>query len=622
MHSRRRWLRRFSLVLSLTLLPSRPACAADARWVEVRSPHFSVVTDAGEKRGRETALRFEQMRAVFGALMTRAKVNLPQPLQIVAFRSTKEMKQFVPLWKGKPMEMAGLFQPGVDRSFIILDLSVEDPWTVVFHEYAHQLLNANTSAGTPLWFDEGFAEYFSTIAMEGRTAIVGNVRPEWVQMLLHSDLIKIADLFRIQHNSPIYNETGDHRSLFYLQCWLVVHYLFDTSQILKASAFFDLTAGGKLPVEEAIQKAFGVDAAAFANALSHYLFEKKFMYYSMPTPPGIASAGYAVNQLSEVDTRAILADIHSHSPDYREQAIREFEEVLKLDPKHGAALRGLGYAYLNREDFEHAAVYFRRASQGDSKDPRVHYYSALLMHQQGEALGGEKEKVQQMKKELDQALALDPNFADAHSLMAFALMAGGDHEAAVESARKALELSPRNESYAFNLAQMYIAAQKFDEALALLERLKSSSDRLLAMRAAQEVIQVENYKLESLAGVQLRVQSGGVMLRGEAPGPEQPTAQAIEAVNPQSVTPVPPAPAGAVRFLKGKLVSVDCSAKPGAVMNVLAGGKMWKMRLADTGRAVVVGADKFSCAWAGQKVAVNYRETAAGEGTVVSLEIQ
>ena len=40
--------------------------AADAQWIEVKSPHFSVVTDAREKRGRETAMRFEQMRAVFG----------------------------------------------------------------------------------------------------------------------------------------------------------------------------------------------------------------------------------------------------------------------------------------------------------------------------------------------------------------------------------------------------------------------------------------------------------------------------------------------------------------------------------------------------------------------------
>ena len=79
--------------------------AGDAEWMEVRSPHFSVVTDTSEKRGREVALRFEQMRAVFGALLTQAKVNLPVPLQVVAFRDTKEMKRHVPLWKGKPAQV-------------------------------------------------------------------------------------------------------------------------------------------------------------------------------------------------------------------------------------------------------------------------------------------------------------------------------------------------------------------------------------------------------------------------------------------------------------------------------------------------------------------------------------
>ena len=104
-----------------------PAFAGEPEWVEVRSPHFSVVTDAGEKRGREVAVRFEQMRAVFGALMTKAKVTLPTPLQIVAFRNGNEMRHFVPLWRGKPTQVSGLFMGNDDRSFILLDMSVENP---------------------------------------------------------------------------------------------------------------------------------------------------------------------------------------------------------------------------------------------------------------------------------------------------------------------------------------------------------------------------------------------------------------------------------------------------------------------------------------------------------------
>jgi len=39
--------------LAVLLLFVAPAFAGEAQWVEVKSPHFSVVTDGGEKRGRD-----------------------------------------------------------------------------------------------------------------------------------------------------------------------------------------------------------------------------------------------------------------------------------------------------------------------------------------------------------------------------------------------------------------------------------------------------------------------------------------------------------------------------------------------------------------------------------------
>jgi hypothetical protein len=152
------------------LLSALPALCGEAQWVEIRSPHFSVATDTSDKRGRDVAVRFEQMRAVFASLMAKAKVNTPIPLQIVAFRSSKELRQFAPLFQGKPTELAGLFQEGSDRCFILLDLSTENPFETVFHEYAHQLMNGTLSAEMDPWFEEGFAEYFRTIKIDGKEA--------------------------------------------------------------------------------------------------------------------------------------------------------------------------------------------------------------------------------------------------------------------------------------------------------------------------------------------------------------------------------------------------------------------------------------------------------------------
>src|SRR5271165_7282626 len=109
------------------VLASRLGYAGEPQWVEVRSPNFSVITDAGDKRGRDVALHFEQMRSVFGTLMTKAHVNLAVPLQIVAFRNSKEIRQMAPVFNGKPAEVGGLFQGGDDHSFILLDMSVDNP---------------------------------------------------------------------------------------------------------------------------------------------------------------------------------------------------------------------------------------------------------------------------------------------------------------------------------------------------------------------------------------------------------------------------------------------------------------------------------------------------------------
>ena len=59
-----------------------------------------------------------------------------------------------------------------------------------------------------------------------------------------------------------------------------------------------------------------------------------------------------------------------------------------------------------------------------------------------------------------------------------------------------------------------------------------------------------------------------------------------------------------------------------ATVIILEGPKTWKFRVANSKKAMVIGADQFSCDWQGQKVAINYRETGDGQGDLISLEIQ
>jgi hypothetical protein len=167
-----RRLYQFSVLLLLAF--SSVYLRGDEQWTEVHSQHFTLITDAGEKRGREVLQRFEQMRASFGVIFNRsnANVNLPVPLQIVAFRNSKQMRQYVAMFNGKPVEMTGFFQPGQDRNFIVLDLSAESGWGVAFHEYAHLIINGNLPP-MPRWFDEGFADFCASFKVNGKQIQIG-----------------------------------------------------------------------------------------------------------------------------------------------------------------------------------------------------------------------------------------------------------------------------------------------------------------------------------------------------------------------------------------------------------------------------------------------------------------
>jgi cytochrome c-type biogenesis protein CcmH/NrfG len=591
--------------LSIVFSTSPRVFAGEPQWVEVRSPNFSVVTDAGEKRGREVAMRFEQMRAVFGALMTKSKVNLPLPLQIVAFRNGKDMRQYAPLFNGKPTEVAGLFQEGADRCFIMLDMSVENPWRVVFHEYAHQLLNGNVPGQLDPWFQEGFAEYFASIEVDGKEARVGRIPNDEYLILQHVGMMKIADLFRVRQNSHTYNENGDHRTTFYAESGMLMHYIYDNRLLPKVATYFDLE-DKHVAVEEAVQQAFGMSPQQFDKALRDYVASGRFMYYPIPNPANISSNTYAAASLSDTAAKAVLADIHLHSRDYPDRALAEFQDILKSDPNSAAACRGLGYAYLEKQDFTHAAEYFNRASQLDSKDPRVHYYSALLMTRENSSGGGRDFSA--MARELETSISLDPGFADSYALLAFAQASSGDTANALAAMQKAVAISPRNQNYLFNLANLYYANRQPAQTITLLQSLQVADNIELATRVAQ-----------LLAGARQMNDVLKAPAAEEALNTARPTTRDNE--SPVATTPVR-LHSQPSKFLQGTLTNADCSAPPSALLTVVAGAKTVKIKVADLNHMVLIGADKFSCSWSRRKVAVNYRETADGEAIMISLELQ
>ncbi|MGA7137324.1 MAG: hypothetical protein WBZ14_06610, partial [Terriglobales bacterium] len=85
---------------------------------------------------------------------------------------------------------------------------------------------------------------------------------------------------------------------------------------------------------------------------------------------------------------------------------------------------------------------------------------------------------------------------------------------------------------------------------------------------------------------------------------------------------VKPGTTGPVIFLKGKIVSSDCSKPPEATVTILSGMTTYKMHATDYKSLLVIGEDQFSCGWKNRPVSVNYRAVGKNGGEIVSVEVR
>ncbi|HUS18140.1 MAG TPA: tetratricopeptide repeat protein [Terriglobales bacterium] len=620
---------RLKLILLITLFNPGLACAEE-QWKEIRSPNFVVYTNGGDKRGREVALRFEQMRKLFGTLLVRDKLNLNIPLVIVAFKDNRGLKSVAPLWKGKPIDLAGLYLRGEDRSFIALDLSSEAGYPVVFHEYAHLMLNSNFPK-TQLWFDEGFAEYYSTIEITEKEVKLG-MPPKYAGQILSEGLMPVEKLFSISHDSSEYNENGAKRHMLYAQSWLAVHYIYDTKKLKEVGEYFDLVINQRVPFVEALKRAFNMTAKEFDKALSNYYRGNNVQYFVWRAPE-IEPSLYVARKIKEHEALAQIADFHLHSRDHQEQAAQEFEQVLAADPNSSDAHRGLGYYHLRKGDFDNAGENFRRAAALGSNDARVYFYLAQFMFQNVAGSTRDMTDLQEMSALLDKAIALDPEYAEGYNLKAFVLSAANNHTGAIEPLKKAIQLSPREDRYRANLATQLTFAGKYDDAIAIWEYLKSSDNPQVAAAAARSFEMAKEYKEKPLLRLNSEVRETTAPQWRLKDGEEDPELKILESKQKGSgdqeeleekSAPTEQAKADTrpIKFLKGTLNRVECADDGSAILTVTSGPRALRLYTKNAEKMLIIGDYKFACNWKNQKVAVNYKARDAKSGDIVSLEVQ
>jgi hypothetical protein len=151
-------------LIGIALFPC--SVAAAEQWIKLQTPHFELYTTAGEKKGREAILYFEQVRSFF--LEASPSKRVPEfPVRIVAFRSERQYKPY------RISEAAlAYYSRSRSRDYIVMqDISSEN-YSVAIHEYTH-LIVEHTGLKLPVWLNEGWAELYSSLKPQGNKAMVG-----------------------------------------------------------------------------------------------------------------------------------------------------------------------------------------------------------------------------------------------------------------------------------------------------------------------------------------------------------------------------------------------------------------------------------------------------------------
>ncbi|HLV85335.1 MAG TPA: hypothetical protein VKV39_00055 [Candidatus Sulfotelmatobacter sp.] len=657
-----------ALAVLLTMTAPFALAGEPTGWLEIHSSHFTVFTDAGEKKGREVALRFEQMRAVFANLLTRDHLNQPVPLTILAFNNDKSYYQLAPLHQGQPIEVPGFLLSGDDQDFIALNLSEEEPWRAVAHDFAQMLLHFNYPPGQA-WFDEGLAEYFASVRVDNRQVELGG-DPELgssgksLTELLNSETwLPLPELFATKLEAAK-TKDGSRHTLFYAESWMVMHYLIHEKKLPDTGNYFDLVLNQHLPEEDAIQKAYGMSSAQLETAVQQYFHSLAALQTALeasrqkganaraPQPyqsgalVGPDDSAIISKPYPEADARALYAGVQVRIPERREVGLAQLKKLattptpadVKTAAKNEAmekrdtgedtlptsavgnalAHRNLAWDEIQHDEFDDALVELGDAAALNQRDMWVRYYLSVLKYRMAQAKHSDIAGLPNMMLDLRAVLEWYPEFANAYDLLAVARNEGGSTATAMQSERAAMTLSPREDMYSYHLALIYISSKKWEAAKDRLERLKTSSDPQIVKLASDRLDELANQRKYGMAAI-------GASQPQFAPQKspfdvlEEDAAKRAAAEKQDQARGADQRP---TKFLKGRLVGIDCSEAPAAVLTVTAEGIVLKLRAVDYKALLLIGADDFSCDWRNRQVTVNYKPGGTSDGDIVSLEMR
>jgi len=599
-----------TLLVALVFLgsPLRSSAEHKENWTEIRSTHFTVISNAGEYDGRRIALQFEEVRAMFEQLYPKLKVDSGKPTVVFALKNEDSLKLLMPSYgqNSKAMHVAGFYYPSYDKNFAVIraDVSGTGPLSFhsLYHEYTHAFFRYNFR-GLPLWLDEGLAELYGNTSIEGKTASVGLPNENQLRYLQNKELLPLDQLVTIDRSSPLYN-TSDHSGVFYSESWALVHYLRYSEEVKQQDLINKFLAAlheTDDPIEAAKQT-FG-DLNKFSDKLQAYTRQRSYQYERVSLPAKLSANEFTARPLSQAEGTLALADYllrSGHLP----EALERLHQVADLDAATPGYHSEMGHYHLLKADYTNAEKELQTAIAADPKDVSAHLDIALLYLRRD---GYTKEFTPKIRTELETVLTLAPDFPPAFAFLsiAYAQEPDKDTDKALKDAVRATKLEPGNLAYFIDVGRALLAAHRISEASKIAEAARkvatTPADRNMASAFSKQV----EYRVSHPQDT-----SDAKASNLDAPGSDSAAAEA---------------PAKVVHA-EGQITELLCGHPPEVILTLTSGGNSLLLHVADIGKISIqdgtTGSDstKSPCAkWKDRQVKLDYRAVPAG---MASGEIQ
>jgi Tfp pilus assembly protein PilF len=446
------------VAICLSFALSSTAVAKVSPWTEVRSPHFTVLTNGSDADGRHAAHEFEQMRYVFASRFEKLRLESGAPMTIFLARDETTAKSLEPgIWKGKGAKPAGWFKHGWEKQYAMIRLDTQatgvNSYAIVYHEYTHSILHMNVH-WLPTWLDEGMAEYYAYTRFQGPKILLGG--PTDRQIDRERPIIPLRTLLEITQSSPYYHDE-DKVNQFYFESWALVHYLTFGSGMgngEKLNQFFrELQTGTEQ--EQAFQQVFG-SLDEVEKGLGEPMRLLAVTAAVVPDESHVDEKTFTVKKLTVAETEAELAGYHLWGHDLA-SARPLVQQALTDDPKLGLAHEENGFLLFADGEDAHAAEEFSLAY---SLDPSLYlslFAKTMLSPLATSTMPADEEA---FHAALSQVASLDGQFAPAYIQLARLAIRQNDLASAFALSRKAEELEPWRAGYHLLTGQILLRMGK------------------------------------------------------------------------------------------------------------------------------------------------------------------